>query len=57
MMTEVDECRSIGGMLHKGNPSTTKQSAPVPRCPQELLYDPTKLRSQVLAVGSRLLTD
>jgi hypothetical protein len=56
MMMDVDEYRTIGGMLGKGNRSTRRKPAPAPLCPPQIPHDLTRARTRSAVVGSQRLT-
>jgi hypothetical protein len=45
----------IGGMIGRGNRSTLRKPAPMPRCPPQTLHA-ARMRTRAAAVGSQHLT-
>jgi hypothetical protein len=53
----IMNCGAVGGMrIGRGNRSTQKKLAPVPRCPPQIQHDLAWARTRAAAVGSRRLT-
>jgi hypothetical protein len=51
------ECGVVSGMrIGRGNQSTQRKPAQVPRCPPQILHDLTWARTRAASVGSRRLT-
>jgi hypothetical protein len=46
-----DECRTVGGMIGRGNRSTRRKPVPVPLCPPQISHDLTRARTRAVAVG------
>jgi hypothetical protein len=51
-----DEYGTVGGMIGKGNRSTTRKPVPVPLCPPQIPHVFMRTRTRAAAVGNRLLT-
>jgi hypothetical protein len=56
MMIDDDECGAVGGMIGRGNRSTQRKHATVPRCPPQIPLDLILARTGASAVGSPRLT-